>query len=69
MELTINSEKVVLEAHNLNITELLVSQKVESPEMVSVQVNNEFIDKEIYSTRLVRNNDQVDFLYFMGGGQ
>jgi sulfur carrier protein len=69
MELIINGEKVELEVKTLNITELLISQKVESPDMVSVQINNEFINKEIYSTRSVKDNDQVDFLYFMGGGQ
>jgi sulfur carrier protein len=36
--------------------------------MVSVQVNGEFVGRDDFSTFLVNNGDEVDFLYFMGGG-
>ena len=37
--------------------------------MVSVQVNEEFAEREDWETTVIKEGDQVDFLYFMGGGQ
>jgi len=39
----------------LNVSELIQQNNVVQPDMVSVQVNEEFAERE-------------DFLYFMGGG-
>jgi sulfur carrier protein len=36
--------------------------------MVSVQLNGEFLKREEFDSTLVREKDEVDFLYFMGGG-
>jgi sulfur carrier protein len=36
--------------------------------MVSVQLNGEFVDRANFSIINVREGDEVDFLYFMGGG-
>lgn len=52
----------------LNVTKLVELLKVESPEMVSVQVNEEFAEREQWDTIKINENDNVDFLYFMGGG-
>ena len=41
---------------------------VENPEMVSVQVNEEFAEREDWESIQVKEGDKVDFLYFMGGG-
>jgi len=52
-----------------NISRILVIEKVETPDMVSVQVNGEFVDKDNWATTFLKPGDEVDFLYFMGGGQ
>jgi sulfur carrier protein len=52
----------------LTIAELLVHQKVKMPDMVSVQVNGTILKREDFPATQVRENDSVDFLYFMGGG-
>ncbi|MFZ2657063.1 MAG: sulfur carrier protein ThiS [Victivallales bacterium] len=52
----------------LSISELLAENKVEQPDMVSVQLNGEFVERGNFSSVLVKENDEVDFLYFMGGG-
>ena len=61
------------EAHEytlpLNIKELITQALVESPEMVSVQLNEEFVEHEVWALTQLQDGDQVDFLYFMGGGQ
>ena len=53
----------------LNVTELIKQLLVENPEMVSVQVNEEFAEREDWETIQLKEGDKVDFLYFMGGGQ
>ena len=50
------------------LIDLIKSNNVEQPEMVSVQVNGEFVGRDDFSTFLVNNGDEVDFLYFIGGG-
>ncbi len=52
----------------LNVTELIKQLLVENPEMVSVQVNEEFADREDWDNIQIKEGDKVDFLYFMGGG-
>jgi sulfur carrier protein len=38
------------------------------PEAVSVQLNGNFVKRENFSTTHLKENDEVEFLYFMGGG-
>ena len=52
----------------LNVTELIKQLLVENPEMVSVQVNEEFAEREDWETLQLKEGDKVDFLYFRGGG-
>lgn len=52
----------------INIAEILSQSKVEMPEAVSVQLNGKFVKKENFQKTFVREKDEVDFLYFMGGG-
>lgn len=52
----------------LNVGQLIKELLVENPEMVSVQVNEEFAEREDWETINIKEGDKVDFLYFMGGG-
>lgn len=53
----------------LNLTALIKLNNVEQPDMVSVQVNDEFTDRTEWDAIQLKEGDIVDFLYFMGGGQ
>jgi len=53
----------------LNVTQLVKELLVENPEMVSVQVNEEFAERDDWDTIQIQEGDKIDFLYFMGGGQ
>lgn len=53
----------------LTVAELMKLKRVLQPDMVSVQVNESFVEKEDYATRQLNDGDSIDFLYFMGGGQ
>ena len=49
------------------VADLIKQNNVAQPEMVSVQVNEEFVDREEFATLHLNEGDEVDFLYFMGG--
>jgi sulfur carrier protein len=52
----------------LTVEELMKQNKVLQPDMVSVQLNEEFLTRDEYATRQLSEGDEIDFLYFMGGG-
>ena len=53
----------------LTIAELIALENVETPEYVTVSVNEEFIEHEFFQSHNLKEGDEVEFLYFMGGGQ
>ena len=68
MQLTINGkEETVPDA--LNVTDLLKLRGIETPEMVSVELNNEILKRDDFESTQLKENDQLEFLFFMGGGR
>lgn len=55
-------------ADDLTVSGLIRQEKIETPEYVSVSVNEDFVTKEDFDTRTFSEGDEVEFLYFMGGG-
>jgi len=68
MTIQVNGEAVE-SSGALNVTQLLVEQKVKMPEMVSVEVNGEILDRSAFETTVIKDGDKLEFLYFMGGGE
>ncbi|MDR1527960.1 MAG: sulfur carrier protein ThiS [Dysgonamonadaceae bacterium] len=67
-KITVNGKEQELE--NLTtLAQLITSNNITQPDMVSVQLNEEFVNRENYETIALKDGDEVDFLYFMGGGQ
>ena len=52
----------------LNITQLIEKENVETPGYVTVSVNDEFVERVDFEKAL-KDGDEVEFLYFMGGGR
>ncbi len=52
----------------ITVTALIEAEKIESPEYVSVSVNDDFILREAFDSTALSQGDTVEFLYFMGGG-
>jgi sulfur carrier protein len=67
MVVVINGKNSEIQSE-FSVTELLKIQQVENPELVSVQLNGEFLYRDKYDSTLIKEKDEVDFLYFMGGG-
>lgn len=67
MNVKVNGEQKNYE-EVLTVAELLKVEDVSMPDMVTVQLNGEFVDRADFSELKLKDNDEVDFLYFMGGG-
>ncbi len=67
MIITVAGEK---KEYNEGITvkELIGKENVETPEYVTVSLNDEFIDQGAFESTVIKDGDSVEFLYFMGGG-
>lgn len=66
-KITVNGEAQEVQLP-LNLTELIKQNDVQQPDMVSVQVNDDFVDRTEWDALQINEGDSVDFLYFMGGG-
>lgn len=52
----------------LTLSELIELENVETPEYVTVSVNEEFVASDAVADTVLKEGDNVEFLYFMGGG-
>ena len=52
----------------ISITDLIKLNDVAQPDMVSIQLNGEFVNRDEFDITQVSDGDELDFLYFMGGG-
>lgn len=55
-------------AEGTTVAKLIVDEKVETPEYVSVSLNEDFVERAAFETTVLKEGDVVEFLYFMGGG-
>ena len=56
-------------AENTTVAQLVVDEKVDNPEYVTVTINDEFVEHHDFENVVLKENDVVEFLYFMGGGR
>lgn len=67
MIITVAGEKKEVK-DGLTLPELIELEQVETPEYVTVSINEEFVEGEKKDTTVLKEGDVVEFLYFMGGG-
>ncbi len=68
MFITVAGEKKEVK-DGLTLPELIEQEKVETPEYVTVSINEEFVESDKKESTVLKDGDVVEFLYFMGGGQ
>lgn len=68
MNIIVAGEKKTVE-EGLTVAKLIVQEKVETPEYVTVSVNEEFVEQADFASRVLSEGDSVEFVYFMGGGR
>ena len=67
MKITVSgTEKEVKDG--LTLPELIEMENVEPPEYVTVSINEEFVESAAKDSTVLKDGDNVEFLYFMGGG-
>jgi len=52
----------------LTVSELLTKEDVKMPQMVSVELNGQILKRSEFETTKLKDDDKVEFLYYMGGG-
>ncbi|MCR4618893.1 MAG: sulfur carrier protein ThiS [Lachnospiraceae bacterium] len=67
MTITVAGEKKEYK-NGLTLPELIEIENVEMPEYVTVSINEEFVETEKKASTILKEGDNVEFLYFMGGG-
>ena len=67
MNVTINDEAKDVD-DGISVSKLLTVENVKMPEMVSVELNGEILDRQSFDETALKDGDKVEFLYFMGGG-
>ena len=69
MRIIVNGKAVEWDESEISIADVLLKSNVKKPEMVSVQLNEKFIPQDQFDTTFVQDKDEVDYIFFMGGGQ
>lgn len=67
MQITVAGVKKEVQ-DGLTLPELIEQENVETPEYVTVSINEEFVASSDKETTVLKDGDNVEFLYFMGGG-
>ena len=65
MQLTINGKVENLEVST--VLDVLKAKDID-PQLVAVEVNTQMIDQENLGTTSLKEDDKLEFLFFMGGG-
>ncbi|MBR4174627.1 MAG: sulfur carrier protein ThiS [Lachnospiraceae bacterium] len=68
MKITVAGEKKEV-ADGLTVAALIEQENVETPQYVTVSVNEEFVDQGAFESTILKEGDEIEFLYFMGGGR
>jgi len=68
MKISVNGKDQKITGKEIALPDLIKQNNVQQPDMVSVQLNESFVNREDFDKTIIRNGDEVDFLYFMGGG-
>ena len=65
MQLTINGKVENLEVST--VMDVLKAKDID-PQLVAVEVNTDMIDQENLGATSLKEDDKLEFLFFMGGG-
>ena len=55
--------------NGISVSKLIELENVETPQYVTVSLNDEFVEQGAFESTALKDGDNVEFLYFMGGGQ
>ena len=67
MTIYLNAKKEEVE-EGMSIPKFIEIKKIR-PEVVTVELNNKIIEKTKYQETVLKPNDRLEFVYYMGGGE
>ena len=67
MNLVINGKETNIKG-GLTVNQLLAQENVQMPDMVSVELNGQILKRTRFEETVLKDDDKVEFLYFMGRG-
>ena len=56
------------EVHGATVLDLLKAKNID-PHMVAVELNSQMIERDHLGSTPIKDGDQLEFLFYMGGGQ
>jgi sulfur carrier protein len=68
MTLTVNGIRKEFPSNQMTLDELLNQENVTNQNVVTVQLNGVIVNKQEYQSTMLKEGDEVEFLYFIGGG-
>lgn len=68
MNIIVAGEKKEVE-DGLTVSRLIEQEKIETPQYVTVSINDIFAEQGGFDSYILKEGDVVEFLYFMGGGR
>jgi sulfur carrier protein len=66
MQVTINGKAEQFQGQT--VLDLLKAKNID-PQMVAVELNSAMLEREHFGTTAVKEGDQLEFLFYMGGGR
>ena len=66
MLITINGKSETLDA--TTVLDVLKAKDID-PHLVAVELNTQIVDREQIGTTTVKEGDNLEFLFYMGGGE
>ena len=66
IKITLNGKPNKIKA-GITVSELLEKWRMR-PEVVTVELNEDILQKLDYETTVIKNGDKVEFVFYMGGG-
>ena len=65
-KIQLNGKKVKIK-HKLSVLSLLKKHKL-NEKNVAVELNGKIISRQKYKNKIIKNNDKIEIVYFIGGG-
>ena len=65
-KIQLNGRKITVK-QKINVHELLVKYKLDKKK-IALELNGEILPKPLHKKKLLKNNDKIEIVHFIGGG-
>ena len=65
-KIQLNGKKFLIK-HKLSVLSLFKKHKL-NKKNVAVELNGKIISRQKYKNKIIKNNDKIEIVYFIGGG-